>query len=268
MKKNIELHILIAGVCALLFMVLMALVAAVDVQPIGPMDTTIGLANLNAAVRDALPYRSFVYLISEVLGLAALLTPVYFALMGLQQLKQTKRLKTVDPDLYILAATYVLLAVFYVFFELCVLNYRPILVDGELEASFPSSHTMLSITLLGTAASQFSHRMGSTKQGKNAVILCYSIMAAIVLTRILSGVHWLTDILGGLLLGTMLLQFYTAAIAALEGQTLRFLEDADTAVEDAPASRPVASAPKRKLISVTSKKLPRVKLPKRYTPKH
>ena len=99
----------------------------------------------------------------------------------------------------------------YVFFEIVAVNYRPVLIEGVLEVSYPSSTTMLVMCVMLSAMIELRDRI------RNKTVRC-SITAAIlgftmfmVIARLLSGVHWITDIIGGALLSTGLVWIYCAA---------------------------------------------------------
>ena len=49
--------------------------------------------------------------------------------------------------------------------------------------------------------------------------ICLVLMAVSVLGRLFSGVHWLTDILGGLFLSFALLQAFSGVLDKLEDKT-------------------------------------------------
>lgn len=206
------------GACALLiaFVLLIVLVTCVDVRPIGPQNSTIGLAGINGWFRDLTGENDGAYMISEVLGYMALLTVPGFCLLGVWQLWQRKSFAKVDRDLYALAVFYGIVAVAYVFFEIVVVNYRPVMPEGELEASFPSSHTLLALCTLGAATVQARLRIKDRKLCQVVCAMTVGIAAVVVLTRLFSGVHWLTDILGGLLLGSALVLLYREAVHRLK----------------------------------------------------
>ncbi len=200
-----------AGVCVLLFALLIVAVLAIDVQKVGPEGSEIGLATLNIAVHAFFGEQAIWYDITEVMGLLAIATAGGFALLGLIQLVGRKSLAKVDSDLYCLAGLYVLMAIAYVVFEVVVINYRPVLTDGQLEASFPSSHTMLVIVILASAIHQLANRLTSNFWRGFAVGLCSTFIAVTVMGRLICGVHWFTDILGGVLLSAALVLAYLAA---------------------------------------------------------
>ncbi len=199
---------LLTAVSAVLFAALILCVTLVDVRPIGPLDSRVGLATLNAAARDRIGTSAIWYTLSSLCGYLSLASAVGFACLGLYQWITRKRLRRVDRDLYLLAAFYALVLMAYLFFEVVVINHRPVLSDGTLEASFPSSHTVLALCFLGAAIPRLATRLRKRPWRTLSVTACALVMALAVISRTLSGVHWLTDILGGLLLSGVLLGAY------------------------------------------------------------
>ena len=217
MMKNKFTASAIFGLC---FVVLIVMVCTVNVQPIGPEGTSIGLASLNKAVYDALPGSELWYGISELLGYLAIATAGVFALIGLCQMISRKSLLKVDKKLISLAGLYAAMAFFYVLFEIVVINYRPVIEAGaeHVEASFPSSHTMLVCVIMGGA---FVILKNYVKQKGLCLALQSLALAVAVVTavgRLLSGVHWFTDILGGVFISLALVTLYAAVCDAFEGK--------------------------------------------------
>ena len=199
-----------------LFLVLILVLRTVDVQTVGPEDAKVGLAGLNTAFHNMTGLQMALYKITQVTGAIAILTAVFFAGLGVWQLIARKSLAKVDRDIFLLAGLYCALAVCYIFFEKVIINYRPVILDEGLEASFPSSHTMLSICLLMAAMEQIRRRMKDQPLGKVLSVLCMILLAVTVLGRLFSGVHWLTDIAGGVLLGGSLYLIYAGIEEYLE----------------------------------------------------
>lgn len=185
----------------------------VDVQKIGPHDSEVGFATLNQSLFNKIGTNAFWYQVTEVLGVFPLMMVGYFALRGFFQLSTRKKLSLVDKEILALGFLYVVVAACYVFFEKVIINYRPILEDGQLEASYPSSHTFLAITVLLSAFYVLKKETGRRK-----VIIAYLslvVMLVLVIGRFLSGAHWGTDIFGGVLLGLTLVSFYLARLKAV-----------------------------------------------------
>ncbi len=192
------------------FLVLILLLRTVDVKAIGPNGSSVGFAALNGAFFKLTGRIDSLYKLSEIVGYLALLSAAFFAFLGLLQLVKGKKLKAVDKDLYLLGGFYVAVLAIYLLFEKVVINYRPVLEDGQLAASFPSSHTMLAITFFGAAALQFQKRLNDPKIRSAVVIGCQFFVLLTVLLRLFCGWHWLTDVIGGILIGTALLLVYSA----------------------------------------------------------
>ena len=195
-----------------LFFLFTALVMTVDVQPIGPNGSTVGLASINGAFRDALgtteSYNELWYNISELAGLIPLATAGCFAIFGLCQAIKRKSLFKVDSHLFVLAGFYAALLLAYVGFEIIEINFRPVLIEGELEASYPSSHTMLSIGIMTTAIFELHELIKNKKVLIVADLLCGAVALTVLLGRLLSGVHWLSDIIAGAILVSALVCLY------------------------------------------------------------
>lgn len=155
---------------------------------------------LNLEMYELFGNNPFWYDLTEILGLVCFLFPLAFAGMGLFQLCKRKSLKKVDKDLYFLAGLYVVTGIFYVLFEKIVINYRPIITEDGIEASFPSSHTVLVCVFAGSAAFFLARRIRNRWLRVGVVVLCAALTALVSFGRLLAGVHWFTDVLGGVLL--------------------------------------------------------------------
>jgi undecaprenyl-diphosphatase len=125
-----------------------------------------------------------------------------FAFLGLVQLIKRKSLWKVDHSILALGVFYIVAMAAYVFFEMVVINYRPTLIDGYLEASYPSSTTMLVMCVMPTAAMQLNARIKNAVLRRCAIIAIIAFTAFMVMGRLISGVHWITDIIGGLLISS------------------------------------------------------------------
>ena len=209
MKKT-KLYTLCAAVSALLFVAVAILVKTVDVSAIGPLCSSIGLSSLNGKIRDAIGYSESLYTFAELLGYISLSVVGGFAVYGAIQLIKLKSFKKIDKPLWLLGGFYIVVIAVYVLFEIVVINKRPVLMDGELEASFPSTHTMLAICIMATAAHQLFVRLANKAARIVSVAVCALIATATVACRLLSGVHWFTDIIAGIFIGSALVFTYLA----------------------------------------------------------
>ena len=184
------------------------LVRFVDVRAIGPAGSSVGLAALNGFVHELTGVNWILYTVTDWLGLVPIAVALGFAILGLAQLIKRKSLRRVDHSILSLGVFYIVVMAAYVFFEIVVINYRPTLIDGFLEASYPSSTTMLVMCVMPTAAMQLKVRIKNTALRRCTVIAIVVFTAFMVIGRLLSGVHWLTDIIGGALFSTGLVMTY------------------------------------------------------------
>ena len=210
MSRN-KRSFIFSGILFLLFIIFTVVVKIVDVHSIGPEGSLVGLATINNSFKDVLPLNETIYKVSEVLGYISLLIVAMYGIIGIKQLIERKSLFKVDRNILLLGMFYILVAIVYVIFEFVVINYRPVLLDG-LEASYPSSHTVLSICVCISSVIVSKSVLGDKKFVKVFNILSIILMVLIVLTRFLSGVHWLTDILGGILISLALCTLFEAFV--------------------------------------------------------
>ena len=210
MSRN-KRSFIFSGILFLLFIIFTVVVKIVDVHSIGPEGSLVGLATINNSFKDVLPLNETIYKVSEILGYISLLIVAMYGIIGIKQLIERKSIFKVDRNILLLGMFYILVAIVYIVFEFVVINYRPVLLDG-LEASYPSSHTVLSICVCISSVIVSNSVLGDKKFVKVFNILSIILMVLIVLTRFLSGVHWLTDILGGILISLALCTLFEAFV--------------------------------------------------------
>lgn len=189
-----------------------AAVRLFDVQPIGPQASTVGFAALNQAFHRLTGVHMSLYTLTDWLGLIPIATAAGFAFLGLMQWIKRRSLFRVDPSLFILGGFYIAVIILFIFFEICIVNYRPVLIHDILEASYPSSTTMLALCIMPTAMMQLHARIKSSSLRRHILGSVSVFTAFMVIGRLISGVHWLTDIIGGILLSTGLVMLYRAVI--------------------------------------------------------
>ena len=209
-------NILLTALLFIVFIAFTVLVCKVDVAAIGPMESSVGCSKLNGLVARLLPYNETFYKITKYLGYFALLICAAFAVKGISEFAETKSLRKVDPKLVILGIYYVVVIVFYVMFNKVVVNYRPVLEDGALEASYPSSHTMLAVCVFLSTIVQIALGKYSDGLKKAVKVVMIALTAVMVVGRLISGVHWFTDIVGGVLLSAALFMMYYTAVQYVE----------------------------------------------------
>lgn len=208
MKKN---GIVRTSLLALLFIMFTLAVINVDVQKIGPEGSEVGFAFINGPVHDALPVNDLFYKLTTFLGYLALLAVLGYGAVGVWQLMKRRSLKKVDSQLISLGIFFVLVIFCYVLFEKLVINYRPVILDEGLEASYPSSHTLLALCVFGAMMVPYPE-LFSEKQLSLVRAAAGALVVLSVVGRLLSGVHWLTDIVGAVLLSAALLSGYVSML--------------------------------------------------------
>ena len=210
MKKNGK-KLLILGIALLvMFAIWTWLVQCVDVQPAGPGGTEIGFATFNCWFHSITGVHMAIYTITDWSGLVPILVCMAFGGMGLTQLIKRKSLFKVDRDLIFLGIYYVVVIWGYLIFEMIPINYRPILIDGMLEASYPSSTTLLVLSVMPTLIFQVNRRSANQVLKEIVCVLTVLFSAFIVIGRLIAGVHWFTDIVGAVILSTGLYCLYKA----------------------------------------------------------
>ncbi len=208
MKKRISKTLYAAIAFFVGFILWTVMVRFVDVKPIGPLDSEVGFATLNGCVHALTGVNMSLYTLTDWLGLVPLGFVLGFALLGLIQWIKRGKLCRVDRSILVLGGFYVLVFVAFLFFEVLVINYRPVLIEGILEASYPSSTTMLVMCVIPTTVSQLNARIHRSALGKITSLVLIAFLLLMVVLRLLSGVHWVTDIIGGALLSAGFVHTY------------------------------------------------------------
>lgn len=194
------------------FVIWTILVQTVDVQPAGVNGTNIGLAAMNTWFHQLTGVHMWIYDITDLLSFVPFLVCLGFAGLGLVQLIQRKNLLKVDSDILFLGIHYLFVIASYLLFEMIPINYRPILIEGVMEVSYPSSTTLLVLGVMPTLMLQAKRRVKNT--GFQQLILWVTALfsAFMVIGRLIAGVHWISDIIGSVFLSASLLSFYLASI--------------------------------------------------------
>lgn len=217
MKKENQRNFCIATCMLFAFFLWTATIQFIDVQTIGPQGSSVGFATLNGFVHNLTGVHMYLYTITDWLGLVPLAFVMGFALLGLVQWIERKYFLKVDYSILVLGGFYLVVMAVYVLFEVFVVNYRPVLMGGILEASYPSSTTMLVMCVMPTAIMQFNARIKNNILKRFVASAITVFVVFMVIGRLLSGVHWFTDIIGGALLSAGLVMMYRAIIC-LEGR--------------------------------------------------
>ena len=190
------------------FILWTTLISIIDKKAIGPNSTSVGLANVNGAFHKFTGVNMSLYTITDWLSIVPMIFIIGFGIVGLLQCIKKKSVLKVDGSILVLGVFYLVVLALYFFFEKFVINWRPILINGNLEASYPSSTTLLVMCVMPTAVMQFKTRIK-----RRNLYLCVAVTLGVftgfmVIARLISGVHWLTDIIGGILLSVGLVFLY------------------------------------------------------------
>ena len=210
MKRNRKL--ILSASCFIGAVILIILLRVVDVAPIGPNNTCVGLSHLNQFVFNAFGVNMIWYTITDWLGIVAILTAFLFSVAGLIQLLKRKSILKVDREILALGGLYLIVIGLYVLFENAVVNYRPLIMpdSSQPEASFPSSHTMLVCVIMGSAVMLTGRYIKNKPLCVLLKVFCALTIGITIIGRLISGVHWFTDILGGVMISAALLSLYSA----------------------------------------------------------
>ena len=199
----------VASMCLLAAFVLWTIaICYVDVCAIGPQGSSVGFAGINGFVHNLTGVHFSLYNITDWLGLVPIFVCMGFGILGLAQWIKRKSIRKVDHNILILGGFYMVTIAAYLFFESVVINYRPVLINGYLEASYPSSTTMLVMCVMPTAIMQLDSRIKNKVLRNIVVVTIIAFIAFMVIGRLVSGVHWFTDIAGGALLSAALVTMY------------------------------------------------------------
>lgn len=192
------------------FLLWTAALRLVDIQPIGPLGSAVGFATVNRFFHTFTGTHMALYTLTDWLGLVPVGVAFGFALFGLVQWIRRRRLLRVDRDLLWLGGFYLAVAAAYLIFEVIPVNYRPVLIGGRLEVSYPSSTTLMTACVMPAALLQLKCRI-KTRPLRRFVCCAIAVFTAFMIVgRFLSGVHWFSDIVGGLLLSAALVTAYAA----------------------------------------------------------
>lgn len=212
MKKSEKKNLLIGSIFLAMFVIWTTLILTVDVQPLGQNGTSIGFATFNCWFHHFTGVNMAIYTITDWMGLVPVVICLIFAGIGLGQLIKRRSLFRVDADIMILGVYFIIVFLAYAIFEMIPINYRPILIEGRMEASYPSSTTLLVLSVMPALIEQIQRRLSGIKMKRIITIAAIAFSVFMVAGRSVSGVHWFTDIVGGILLSAGLFKLYKAAV--------------------------------------------------------
>ena len=212
MKKR---NIITSITLLILSVVFTLLVKNIDVKAIGPNESLVGFADINKLFHNLIGSNMAIYKITEIIGLIPLLIAFIYVIIGIKQLITRKSLLKVDKEIYLLGLFYILVLGVYIFFEKVVINYRPVLIDNILEPSYPSSHTLMSICIC-ISSIMINKKLFRNNLADIENIISIIVMVLIIVGRIISGVHWFTDILGGIIISSKLVVLLYTILSSIK----------------------------------------------------
>ena len=208
MKDTRERDLLAGIVLVAAFALWTVAIRLIDVQNAGPLGSEVGFATINVWFHRLTGVHMLIYTITDWLGLVPIIICMCFGVLGLVQLVKRRSLLKVDSDIVLLGTYYVVVILGYLLFEMVPINYRPILIDGNLEASYPSSTTLLVLSVMPTLKYQSDRRIVNPVTCKAITVFVIVFSAFMVIGRLVSGVHWATDIIGSVFLSSGLFMIY------------------------------------------------------------
>lgn len=208
MNKGNKRYFYTAAAFLAAFVVWTVLVITVDVRPVGADATSIGLASVNKAFHNLTGVHMWMYDLTDLLSIIPLGLIGVSGMMGLVQLIRRKSIFKVDRDILALGVFYAVVMAAFLLFEAIPVNFRPILIEGQLEASYPSSTTMLVMCVMPVSAMMLGARIRRIGVRRFVTVAFTLFTIFMVTARMLSGVHWISDIIGGALLSTDLVIGY------------------------------------------------------------
>lgn len=214
MTKRVQRSVILTAILTGIFLLYTVLIKVVDVQAIGPMNTSVGFAAVNGWFFRTIGTSDLFYTISKIGGIISLATAFLFACIGAWQLYQRRSLMKVDKNLLAMGGIFLLVILLYIFFDKVPVNYRPVLEDGALEASFPSTHTMLACVIMCCAMIECKEVVTRKDTLQYITWFCWAVIILTVISRLLSGVHWFTDIIGGILISLAIVSLYYTLVLA------------------------------------------------------
>lgn len=212
MKQNGKRVMIMGALLIAAFAMWTALLFWIDVQPVGQHGTNVGFATLNRWFHELTGVHMTIYTITDWLGLVPVFVCMVFGMIGFVQLIQRRSFLKVDLDILFLGIYYILVIFGYLIFEMIPINFRPILIEGRMEASYPSSTTLLVLSVMPTLIEQIDRRVKRVAIQRVIGISVICFTSFMVIGRLISGVHWLTDIVGGVLLSMGLFCLYRASV--------------------------------------------------------
>lgn len=199
MKKIINLYSILGVSFFALFLILFGLLSF-DKGKVGISE--VGLSKLNNIVKYN--YNEGWQIFADIFLYLGIALAAILAIVGFVQLIKRKSLFKVDRYI-VICGIFLILAIFLwvMFDKVIIVNYRPI-YHYDLEPSFPSTHTFL-VIFIYLSAHNIACMLTDNKKIKYGTLVAAILISFLVsLSRVLSGMHYITDVLAGIFLGLSL----------------------------------------------------------------
>lgn len=198
-RKSLDIIISILWLILLIFTIL---VSFVDVKIYNVTNTEIGLYSLNKIFLVNSINSNYINIISNGIFLICLLVIILMLLLITFEYFKTKKIN--KNNLNFIIHFLIMVLIWIIFDKILIINYRPILINGNIEGSYPSTHVMVSTFVLLFLSDKLKKIF---KNDKIFYIISIGLIIIQSISRILLTMHWFTDIIGGLLIGCLL--FFT-----------------------------------------------------------
>ena len=216
MKSKESKTLLVGLMLVAAFVIWTMMIQVVDVKSVGQNGTDVGFATFNMWFHNITGVHMWIYVVTDWLGLVPIFVCMVFAGLGLVQLVKRRSLIKVDCDIIFLGIYYIVVIFNYLIFEMIPINYRPILIEGIMEASYPSSTTLLVLSVMPTLIFQGNRRIKNETIKKIICIMTYVFSIFMVVGRLVAGVHWFTDIVGSVMISVGAFYIYKATVLYMD----------------------------------------------------
>ena len=209
-KHKRQSWFLIATTLTVFFVVFTLTLKLVDMQ--SDSSQFIGWASINIWWRDLIGVHFSWHIISHFIALISLLVLTGILIWQVITVFHRRKLSALTRNWWVFDITLLALGLSYLLFQIVAINYRPIQVDGAIEISYPSSHSLLITTTWLLIIFRLRREIQSQTWRRILIIVGWTLMLTGVIARLLCGYHWFTDIVGGVLLGTVFAAWYQAFV--------------------------------------------------------
>ena len=144
--------------------------------------------------------------ITNIILILSIILILFFLGLGVYELIKKRSIKKVDPRLTWLPLPLALMTLTYFLFDkVWILNVRP---NGSGEPSFPSTHVMV-VTTIFFVVTIILPKYIKNKTTRLIIEIIMAIMISLTAVgRVMSGMHWVADVLGAIVFGFLFSEIY------------------------------------------------------------